>query len=100
VLDVVRYFVLALEHNGYSNETFNVGSDDMNLSVDKLAILVESVFPNAVIHQIRDDPDKRSYHVSFPEDQGDTRVQDSSRRYQGYLRDSAGIDRRQSVRRR
>jgi nucleoside-diphosphate-sugar epimerase len=65
VLDVVRAFVMALEHKGYSNQTFNVGSDDMNLSIDKLAILVESIFPNAAIHNFPDDPDKRSYHVSF-----------------------------------
>jgi hypothetical protein len=57
--------VIALEHRGYSNQTFNVGSDDMNLSIDNLALLVESIFPNAAIHNFPDDPDKRSYHVSF-----------------------------------
>jgi nucleoside-diphosphate-sugar epimerase len=65
LLDVVRAFVMALEHKNYLNQTFNVGSDDMNRSIDELAILVESVFPHAAIHQIPDDADKRSYHVSF-----------------------------------
>lgn len=65
VLDVVRAFVLALEHDAYLNETFNVGSDLMNYSIDGLAWLVRNVFPSAQIHQIPDDPDRRSYHCSF-----------------------------------
>ncbi len=65
VLDVVKAFVMALEYKGYSNQTFNVGGDDMNLSIDQLASTVKSVFPSAQIHHIPDDPDKRSYHVSF-----------------------------------
>lgn len=65
VLDVVRAFVMALEYNRYSNQTFNVGSDDMNLSIDQLASLVKNVFPSATVHHIPDDLDRRSYHVSF-----------------------------------
>ena len=65
VLDVVRAIVMALEYKGYSNQTFNVGSDDMNLTIDQLASMVKSVFPSAAIHHIPDDLDKRSYHVSF-----------------------------------
>ena len=65
VLDVVRAFVMALEYKGYSNQTFNVGDDSMNLSIDQLAQSVKSVFPTAAIHHIPDDVDKRSYHVSF-----------------------------------
>ena len=65
VNDVVRAFVLALEHDGYLNDTFNVGFDDMNLSIEQLAGMVKTVFPIAPIHHIPDDPDRRSYHVSF-----------------------------------
>jgi nucleoside-diphosphate-sugar epimerase len=65
VQDVVRAFVMALEYKGYSNQTFNVGDDSMNLSIDQLSSHVKSVFPSAAIHHIPDDVDKRSYHVSF-----------------------------------
>jgi nucleoside-diphosphate-sugar epimerase len=65
VLDVVKAIGMALERKSYSNETFNVGSDDMNLSIDELATLVANVFPSASIRHLSDDPDKRSYHVSF-----------------------------------
>ena len=65
VLDVVRAFVLALEHDKYLNQTLNVGGDLMNCSIDGLAWMVRNVFPQAQIHQIPDDPDKRSYHCSF-----------------------------------
>jgi nucleoside-diphosphate-sugar epimerase len=65
VMDVVRAFVLALERKEYTNDTFNVGGDDMNMSIDGLAKTVKSVFPTAAIHHIPDDIDRRSYHVSF-----------------------------------
>jgi nucleoside-diphosphate-sugar epimerase len=65
VLDVVRAFVMALEYKGYSNQTFNVGDDSMNLSIEQLASMVKNVFPTAAVHHIPDDLDKRSYHVSF-----------------------------------
>lgn len=65
VLDVVRAFVLAVERKEYTNDTFNVGCDSLNMSINELASRVKNVFPSAVIHNIPDDPDKRSYDVSF-----------------------------------
>jgi len=65
VNDVVRAFVLALETKRRVNDTFNVGGDKLNLSIDQLASQVKNVFPTATIHHIPDDPDLRSYHVSF-----------------------------------
>lgn len=65
VLDVARAIVMAAEHKGYSNQTFNVGGDDMNHSIEQLASMVKRIFPAAAIHHIPDDADRRSYHVSF-----------------------------------
>lgn len=65
VQDVVMAFVMALERKEYTNDTFNVGGDDMNLPIDGLAKMIKSEFQTANIHRIPDDLDRRSYHVSF-----------------------------------
>lgn len=46
-------------------EIFNVGSSDLNFQIKQLAQFVLDVIPNVQIHTIPDDPDKRTYNVSF-----------------------------------
>lgn len=65
--DVVRAFVLCLEApaEAVSGQIFNVGGDSMNHQVCAIAAMVREFIPDVAIHQIPDDPDKRSYHLSF-----------------------------------
>jgi nucleoside-diphosphate-sugar epimerase len=67
VKDACRALKLGLEADAaiVSGETFNVGSDDMNYQIKQLARFVLDVIPNAVIHMIPDEPDKRTYNLSF-----------------------------------
>ncbi len=48
-----------------NGEIFNVGSSDLNFQIKQLAQFVLDVIPNVKIHTIPDDPDKRTYNVSF-----------------------------------
>lgn len=64
VLDVVAAFCLAVGEIDKA-DTFNVGANDMNCSIEQLAAIVSREFPFAAVHRIPDDPDKRSYHVAF-----------------------------------
>lgn len=67
VADVVRALVHGLEESSelVAGEIFNVGGDDMNYQIRQLAQFVRDVVPNTTIHMIPDDPDKRTYHLSF-----------------------------------
>jgi len=67
VSDVVQAFRLAMdaEPEKVNGEIFNVGSDDQNYQIKQLAQFVTDVIPNVTVHHIPDDPDKRSYNVSF-----------------------------------
>ena len=67
VQDVVDAFLLALESPAekVNGEIFNVGSDDQNCQIQQLVEFVMDIVPNVAIHRIPDDPDKRSYNVSF-----------------------------------
>ena len=67
VNDVVRAFMVMLEadKNTIHNEIFNVGHSDLNYQIKQLAQFVIDVIPNVTIHTIPDDPDKRTYNVSF-----------------------------------
>jgi nucleoside-diphosphate-sugar epimerase len=67
VNDVVAAFVLMLESplEKVHGEVFNVGSSDLNFQIKQLAQFVVDVVPNVKIHVIPDDPDKRTYNVSF-----------------------------------
>ena len=67
VSDVARALVLGAESESelVNAEIFNVGSDDMNYRIGQLAQFVLDVIPNVVVHRIPDDPDKRTYNLSF-----------------------------------
>jgi nucleoside-diphosphate-sugar epimerase len=65
--DVVGVLVRGLEADAdmVSGETFNVGDESMNYQIDQLVQCVLDVIPNVSVHNIPDDPDKRTYNVAF-----------------------------------
>ncbi len=65
--DVVKVFCEMIEMPAakVSGQIFNVGNDVMNYTISQIATMVRHHVPTAKIHFIPDDPDKRSYHVSF-----------------------------------
>jgi nucleoside-diphosphate-sugar epimerase len=65
--DVVRVLIQGLEADSdvVAGEIFNVGDDGMNYQIRQLAQFVLDVIPNVQVHHIPDDPDKRTYNVSF-----------------------------------
>jgi nucleoside-diphosphate-sugar epimerase len=67
VNDVVRVLIQGLEEDRerVAGQIFNVGGDDMNYQIRQLAQFVRDVVPNTTVHMIPDDPDRRSYNVSF-----------------------------------
>ncbi len=67
VNDVVAAMMACVEADSSSvaGQTFNVGSNAMNYQIKHLAQLVLEEIPNAELHIIPDDPDKRTYNVNF-----------------------------------
>lgn len=65
--DVVDVFIRGLEADAdvVAGETFNVGDDSMNYQIRQLAHFILDVIPNVEVHDIPDDPDKRTYNLSF-----------------------------------
>jgi nucleoside-diphosphate-sugar epimerase len=67
VNDVVSTLVRGVEEDRdrVAGQIFNVGADDMNYQIRQLAQFVRDIVPNTTVHLIPDDPDRRSYNVSF-----------------------------------
>ena len=67
VRDVARAFihVMAQDPAKVSARTFNVGANDQNFRVIDIAHMVREVIPDASIEIVPDDPDKRTYNISF-----------------------------------
>jgi nucleoside-diphosphate-sugar epimerase len=67
VNDVIGVLVRGVEAEAeiVAGETFNVGDESMNYQIRQLAQLVLDVIPNVEVHNIPDDPDKRTYNLSF-----------------------------------
>lgn len=65
--DVIGALLLGVEEDAarVAGETFNVGSDDMNYQIRHLPQFVLDVIPHVTVHRIPDDPDRRSYNLSF-----------------------------------
>jgi nucleoside-diphosphate-sugar epimerase len=65
--DVVDVLVQGLEADAdiVSGEIFNVGDEIMNYQICQLAEFVLDVIPNVTVHNIPDDPDKRTYNLGF-----------------------------------
>jgi nucleoside-diphosphate-sugar epimerase len=67
ITDVVRALIHGVEEEAslIAGEIFNVGGDDMNYQIQHLAQFILDVIPNVTVHRIPDDPDKRTYNLSF-----------------------------------
>ena len=65
--DVARAFKLALEADKVvtHNQVFNVGSDDMNFTIDNIGEKVVYKLPKSKMNTVQEDVDKRNYKVSF-----------------------------------
>lgn len=48
-----------------NGETFNVGSDEQNYTIDEVGQLIKKLIPNAELVNMGDDTDSRNYKVSF-----------------------------------
>jgi nucleoside-diphosphate-sugar epimerase len=67
VRDVARAFMQVMDapREKVSGEAFNVGSSDQNYQIYQIAQMVRDVVPHTTLEIVPDDPDKRSYNVSF-----------------------------------
>jgi nucleoside-diphosphate-sugar epimerase len=67
VHDVARAFLMAMEapREKVAGRAFNVGSNDQNFQIYQIAQMVRDVVPHTDLEVVPDDPDKRSYNVSF-----------------------------------
>ena len=65
--DVARAFKLAIESDKKvtHKQIFNVGSNDMNFTIDQIGDKVSAKFPEAEYNTVDEDVDKRNYKVSF-----------------------------------
>jgi nucleoside-diphosphate-sugar epimerase len=66
--DVVNTIIWAINNahdSNVSGETFNVGCQANQLTIRTLAGRIANTFPNVRIHNIPDNTDERSYHLSF-----------------------------------
>jgi nucleoside-diphosphate-sugar epimerase len=67
VRDIARAHLAVMEApvELVQGEAFNVGSNEQNYQIYGIAQMVRDVVPNTELDVVPDDPDKRSYHVSF-----------------------------------
>lgn len=67
VRDVARAFLMIMDApvDKVAGEAFNVGSTDQNYQIYRIAQMVRDVVPHTDLEVVPDDPDKRSYNVSF-----------------------------------
>ena len=67
VRDVARAFIMVMDapQEKVSGEAFNVGSNDQNYQIYRIAQMVRDVVPHTDLEVVPDDPDKRSYNVNF-----------------------------------
>lgn len=68
VKDVARAFGKVIESNTdlINGEAFNIGSNEQNYQVEKVAKTIKRVLPiNVVLEMVPDDNDKRNYNVKF-----------------------------------
>lgn len=67
VNDLVRAFVFMVGATSsmVSRQVFNVGFSGLNFTIKQVAEMVRNRFRSARLHMIPDNPDERSYHLSF-----------------------------------
>lgn len=67
VKDVVQAFlkVMSAPKDKVCGQVYNVGSSEQNFQVFQIAKMVKTVLPQTEVILVPDDPDKRTYNVSF-----------------------------------
>ena len=67
ILDLCRAITLVLEapRKLIHNQIINVGDNNQNYQVKEIAKIISEVFPNSPVKFGKNDPDNRSYKVSF-----------------------------------
>lgn len=95
VNDVVRALVRGVEENRdrVAGHVFNVGGDDMNYQIRQLAQFVRDIVPNTIVHMIPDDPDRRSYNVSFEKIRRQLGFEPSVRVHEGIVEIKQALER-------
>lgn len=66
--DCINAFLSVLEEKDLrkiQKQIFNVGSNEQVLQVFEVANKIKEHFPNVIIENVPDDPDKRNYHANF-----------------------------------
>ena len=76
-----------------SGETYNVGGDDLNYQVKQLAHFVIDIIPNTTIHIIPDEPDKRTYNLSFAKIKQHFNFEPSARVHEGIVEIKQALER-------
>jgi len=95
VNDVVDVLVRGLEADAkiVAGEIFNVGDESMNYQIRQLAQFVLDVIPNVDVHYIPDDPDKRTYNLSFEKIKKKLRFQAKTKVHEGIVEIKQALDR-------
>jgi nucleoside-diphosphate-sugar epimerase len=95
ISDVVRALVHGVEEEAslIAGEVFNVGGDDMNYQIQHLTQFVLDVIPNVTVHRIPDDPDKRTYNLSFAKIKQRLGFQPAIRVHEGIVEIKQALDR-------
>jgi nucleoside-diphosphate-sugar epimerase len=95
VTDVVRALVHGVEEDAslVADEIFNVGGDDMNYQIQHLAQYVLDVIPNVTVHRIPDDPDRRTYNLSFAKIKQRLGFEPTTRVHEGIVEIKQALDR-------
>src|SRR5438132_9751905 len=67
VRDVARALLQVMDapRDVIAGQAFNVGSNEQNFQVYQIAQMIRDVVPHTELEVVPDDPDKRSYNVSF-----------------------------------
>lgn len=67
VRDVAKAFIMVMNSpvEKVNGQVFNVGTNEQNYQVQRIAYMVADVVPRTTIEVIPDDPDKRTYNCTF-----------------------------------
>lgn len=67
VKDVAKAIINILNQTpeNISGEIFNIGMNENNFQIEEIGNLMNKIFPEIIVHQIKEKEDERSYRVSF-----------------------------------
>jgi nucleoside-diphosphate-sugar epimerase len=95
VKDVCRSVLATLDAPAelVTGEVFNVGDDEQNYPVQRVATMVRDVLPGTTVEIVPDDPDKRDYHVTFEKIRRVLGFQVSATPYEGIVEVKQALER-------